>query len=277
MRVKRYRPPKRYYPHQVGWITPPMAMSRVVNDFIRLSPPSVGVNHRVLYAPGFSYSIEDRKRNFGLLEEAVACLAECGVDDVAQVGPNFAHSAGHSLNDIRAYHDRIEAEYAVRLHMDAVCYIDAMAELGASCIALLGGYNDRAWLDGYLSFLSTSPLEILDAANLVEQGFFESERAMRDEGWIFDEGILPLAVERSLEKAPKAEAILIMAEPCWTKADGSVANVMAYVDALEEKFGVPIIDGEMTLFWSVYKSIGVMPSEVSGTLLKRLQPFGARN
>ena len=133
------------------------------------------------------------------------------------------------------------------------------------------GYNERSWLDGYLRFLSTSPLEILDAANLVEQGFFETESAMRDEGWIFDEAILPLAIRRSLENAPQAEAILIMAMPCWAKADGTVANVMAYVDALEGHFGLPIIDGEIALFWSVFRSIGVLPREVAGTLLKSLQ------
>lgn len=105
----------------------------------------------------------------------------------------------------------------------------------------------------------------------MEQGFFETETAMRDEGWIFDEDILPLAVRRSLEKAPQAEAILIMAMPCWTKADGTVANVMTYVDALEEQFSLPIIDGEIALFWSVFRSIGVLPSEVPGMLLKSLQ------
>ena len=277
MTTERYRPPKRYYPHQVGWITPPMAMSRVVNEFVRMSPLSVGVNHRVLYSPGFKYTIADRKRNFGLVEEAVACLAECGVDDVAQVGPTFTHSAGFSLKEMRAYQERVEAEYAVRLHMDAVCNINAMAELGVSRIALLAAYNDRSWVDGYLRFISASPLEILDAANFVEQGFFESERAMRNEGWIFDERILPLAIECSLEKVPQAEAILIMAEPCWTRPDGSVANVMAYVDALEEKFGIPIVDGEMALFWSIYKSIGVTPNELSGTLLQRLQPVERQN
>lgn len=272
--MERYRPPKRYYPHQVGWITPPMAMSRVVNEFVRMSPRSVGVNHRVLYSPGFKYTIEDRKRNFGLVEEAVSCLAECGVDDVAQVGPTFTHSSGYNLDEMRAYQERVEAKYAVRLHMDAVCNITAMAELGVSRIALLAAYNDRSWVDGYLRFISASPLEILDAANFVEQGFFESEMAMRNEGWIFDERILPLAIERSLEKAPEAEAILIMAEPCWTRPDGSVANVLDYVDALEEKFGIPIVDGEMALFWSVYKAIGVTPNELSGTLLHRLQPDG---
>lgn len=269
--MDRYRPPKRYYPHQVGWVTPPMAMSRAVNDFVRLSPPTVGINHRVMYSPGFTYSIEDRKRNFGLLEEAVACLAECGVDDVAQVGCNFAHSAGHSLDDLQAYQSRLEKEYMVRLHMEAVCFIDAMAELGARRIAVLAGYNERSWLDGYLRFLAPAPLEILDAENLVEQGFFESERAMRAEGWIFDEAILPLAVQRSLERAPKAQAILIMAMPCWVTADGSVNNVMTYVDELERQFGLPVVDGEMAMFWSVYRSIGVAPSAFPGTLLKRLQ------
>lgn len=271
MRQDHFTPIKPYYPHEVGWITPPRAVARAVNDFVRLAPSTVGIVQRALHAPGFAYTIEDRARNFHLIEEAVECLAECGVSEIVQMGTNFVHSAGHTPETIGDYAARIEADYGVGFHMEGLCFLDAMKALGATRVALYGGYNLRPWMDGYLRFIRGTGLQVTVSMNLADLGFFPTDDAMHAQGYIFDGAILPESIERILEIAPDTDAILVMSMPCWTDENGAVENMMDHVNALEARFGLPIVDGEMALFWSVFRSLGVVPDALQGRLMQQLR------
>ena len=265
-----YRPPKRHYRHQVGWTGPPRHFDAIVTDFVRLSPPTVGAVQRVMHIPNFGYSVEERAKNFHLIEEAVCCLAECGVDVVAHTGCNWVHCAGHNLADIREYQSRLEDTYTVRLFMEGLSLIDAMHELGAQRIAVNAGYNNRAWLDGYLRIVAEAGLDVVHATNFVEQGLFPSEIEMTAQGFVFPESLARQSMQRVLNSAPDLDAILVMGMPSWERPAETTVRTHVVVDALEREVGKPVVSGDIALFWAVFQSLGIGPPGVGGHLLRTL-------
>ena len=266
-----YKPPKRHYRHQVGWTGPPRAFDSALNDFVRLSPPTVGIVQRVLHIPNFGYSVEERAKHFHLVEEAVLCLAECGADIIIQTGCNWVHCAGHSLTDIRGYQSQVEHKYAVRLHMEGLCLIDAIRELGAQNIAVNAGYNHRTWLDGYLRIVAEDGLNVVYAANFVEQGFFASETDMAAQGFVFSHLLATQSMSRVLAAAGDVDAILVMGMPSWETTDGTTVRTHTFIDTLETETGKPIVSGDLALFWAAFQSLGITPTGVGGHLLRTLR------
>ncbi len=62
MKPQRWSDPaKKLFPHQVGFTGPPMDFDAAPSDFLRICPPSVGVHGRLLYAPGCSHQLDQRK------------------------------------------------------------------------------------------------------------------------------------------------------------------------------------------------------------------------
>ena len=69
-----------------------------------MAPRSVGVHGRMLHVPDYRHLLEQRKRNFGLLEEFVECMANNGADVCGQVGTNWVHASGTTPDDIRTFY-----------------------------------------------------------------------------------------------------------------------------------------------------------------------------
>ena len=81
MKPKRWsNPANKLYPHQVGFTSPPHDFDAAPSDFLRMSPATVGVHGRMLHVPGYAHKLEQRTKNFDLLEEFVECMANNGAD-----------------------------------------------------------------------------------------------------------------------------------------------------------------------------------------------------
>ncbi len=88
------------FPHQVGFTCPPHDFDAAPSDFLRIAPATVGVHGRMLHVPDYEHQLDQRKSNFGLLEEFVECMANNGADVCGQVGSNWVHASGLGDNFI---------------------------------------------------------------------------------------------------------------------------------------------------------------------------------
>ena len=86
-------PKNKLFAHQVGFTCPPHDFDAAPSDFLRMAPDSVGVHGRMLHVPDYRHRLDQRKQNFGLLEEFVECMANNGVDVCGQVGSNWVHAS----------------------------------------------------------------------------------------------------------------------------------------------------------------------------------------
>ena len=109
-----YEKPKKWqnsevklFPFQVGLTCPPHDFDAAPSDFLRLAPETVGVHGRMLHVPDYKHRLDQRKQNFGLLEEFVECMANNGADVCGQVGSNWVHASGLGVEGIRQHCDML--------------------------------------------------------------------------------------------------------------------------------------------------------------------------
>jgi len=110
-------PRVRLFPYQVGFTCPPHDWDAAPSDFLRIAPPAVGVHGRMLHVPDYAHELDQRRRNFDLLEEFVHCMANNGADVCAQVGSNWVHASGLGVEGIRQHCERLSETYETPFHM----------------------------------------------------------------------------------------------------------------------------------------------------------------
>ena len=62
---------QKLFPYQVGFTCPPFDYDAAPSDFLRISPDSVGVHGWMLHIPDYIHGLDQRKENFGMLEDFV--------------------------------------------------------------------------------------------------------------------------------------------------------------------------------------------------------------
>ena len=89
MMPETWRPEHKLFPHQVGFTSPPFDWDAAPSDFLRMAPDTVGVHGWMLHVPDYTHGLDQRARNFGMLEDFAHCMARNGADVAAQVGSNW--------------------------------------------------------------------------------------------------------------------------------------------------------------------------------------------
>ena len=102
---------QKLFPHQVGFTCPPFDFAAAPSDFLRMCPETVGVHGWMLHVPDYVHGLDQRKKNFGMLEDFVHCMARNGVDVCGQVGSNWVHASGLGVNGIRDHCARLSDTY----------------------------------------------------------------------------------------------------------------------------------------------------------------------
>ncbi len=275
--VTEYKKPERWsdpknklFKYQVGFTCPPHDWDAGPSDFIRIAPPSVGVHGRMLHAPVYAHELSQRKDNFHLLEEFAQTMANNGADVMGQVGSNWVHAGGTNADDIREFCDRISTTYETPFHMAGMTLVDAARALGAEKVALNSVYYWPDWRDGLARFLASADLDVRYAGNFVDLGVFETQEWVNDQHWIFPEEAAVESVVRTAEKAPDAEVILINGMPNFRGADGVARRAVSHIDAMEAAVGKPVIASDTTLYWAIFKTLGIAPVQAQGKLLSEL-------
>ena len=124
------------FPYQVGFTAPPHDFDAAPSDFLRMAPRTVGVHGRMLHVPDYAHKLDQRQKNFGLLEEFVECMANNGADVCAQVGSNWVHASGLGVEGIRNHCAMLSDRYETPFHMAGYAMVEALRDQNVEKVAL---------------------------------------------------------------------------------------------------------------------------------------------
>jgi len=271
MKPERWKDPKnKLFIHQVGFTSPPHDFDGAPSDFLRMSPPNVGVHGRMLHVPGYAHELDQRTKNFALLEEFVECMANNGADVCGQVGSNWVHAGGKTPDDIRAFCDEVSDRYETPLHMAGLCLVEALHEIGAEKIALNSVYYWPDWRDGIARFLRDAGFDLVYVGNFVDQGFYPTQDEVNDQTWIFPGDLAAKSMQYVAEQAPDIDAMVVNGMCNFRSPDGHPQRMVSLEVELEQLIGKPIISSDVALYWRIYKTLGIGPIGQHGHLLSSL-------
>ncbi len=272
MKPERWLDPKnKLFPHTVGFTAPPHDFDAAPSDFLRIAPDTVGVHGRLLHVTEYAHKLDQRAKNFGLLEEFVHCFSNAGADVVGQVGTNWSHTGGRTPQDIRDFCDRMEDTYQVPLHMAGLSLVEGLRALNVEKIALNSVYFWPDWRDGTARFLRDAGFDILYVGNFVDQGFYATQQEVNDCHWIFPHELAQKSMEYVAEQAPAADAIVVNGMPNWRRAsDGQPRRALHHVQGWEASLGKPVVSSDFALYWNIFRTLGIAPEGEHGTLLGTL-------
>ncbi len=272
MKPERWSDPtKKLFPHQVGFTGPPMDFDAAPTDFLRIAPPSVGAHGRLLHAPGYAHELSQRVDNFGQLEEVVHCFSNAGADVVGQVGTNWVHAGGRDVHDIRTYVAEMTERYETPLHMAGLTLVEACEAMGYERIALNSVYFWPDWRDGVVRFLRSAGIDVVWYGNFVDQGLYDDQQVVNDLTWIFPGGHAAESVRRTLDAAGPVDAVLVNGMSNYRGDDGLPRRFVSLAADIEAEVDTPILAADITLYWQIFRTLGIAPEGRQGSLLSTLQ------
>ena len=77
---------RRQYRAYAGFVTTPQFFDDSPTQFLKVAPPGTGVIQRVNHIDDYEFTLSERARNFGVLEEAAICLGRSHCQVIGQVG-----------------------------------------------------------------------------------------------------------------------------------------------------------------------------------------------
>ena len=267
----QWRTEHKLFKHQVGFTCPPFDYDAAPSDFLRMSPESVGVHGWMLHVPDYVHGLDQRKQNFGMMEDFVHCMSRNGADVAAQVGSNWVHASGLGVEGIRQHCENLSDKYETRFHMAGYAMIEALRAMNVEKVALNAAYHWPEWWKGTVGFLKEAGFDVLWAGNFHDQGWFDSQEAVNDRRWVFEGDLAMKSFQYVAEQAPDADVYLIngMCNFCRS-SDGLPQRPLQLTRQLEQALGKPVIGHDTALYWRIFKSLGLSPTTPQGQLLESL-------
>ena len=272
MMPKEWRTEHKLFPHQVGFTSPPFDFDAAPSDFLRMSAPTVGVHGWMLHVPDYVHGLDQRKKNFSMLDDFVHCMARNGVDVCGQVGSNWVHASGLGVDGIRDHCERLSDTHKTRFHMAGYAMVEALRALNVEKVALNAAYHWPEWWKGTVGFLREAGFDVLWAGNFADQGWFPDQEAVNAKRWVFDGELARKSFAYVAEQAPNADAYLINGMCNFrTGSDNQPQRPVHLEDELETMLGKPMIGHDTALYWRVMKDLGITPTTKQGVLLESLR------
>ena len=270
-------PTKKLFPAQVGFTGPPMDFDAAPSDFLRIAPRTVGAHGRLLHAPGYAHRLDQRVDNFHLLDEVVHCFANAGADVVGQVGTNWVHAGGRNVDDIRSYVEAVSRTYQTPLHMAGLTLVEACEAMGYKRVALNSVYFWPDWRDGVVRFLRSAGLDVVWYGNFVDQRLYADQNTVNECSWIFPGDYALESCRRTLEQSGPVDAVLINGMSNYVGQDGIPERFVSLASGIERELDVPILAADITLYWQIFRTLGVAPGGDHGSLLNSLTASDKEN
>ncbi len=269
----KWKNPKiKLFAHQVGFTAPPHDFDAAPSDFLRMAPRSVGVHGRMLHVPDYAHRLDQRQKNFGLLEEYLECMANNGADVCGQVGSNWVHASGLGVEGIREHCEMLSDKYETPFHMAGYAMVEALRDRNVEKVALNACYHRDTWYKGTVGFLKEAGFDVVWAGNFFDQGWFDSQEAVDDCIWCFDEDLIWKSFDFTAAKAPNVDAYLINGMSNYRRgSDGIAQRPVHYEVELEARLGTPVIGHDTALYWRIFKTLGLAPETEQGCLLSALK------
>ncbi|MEM7693173.1 MAG: hypothetical protein AAF318_01880 [Pseudomonadota bacterium] len=268
-----WTPAQKLFPHQVGFTCPPFDFDAAPSDFLRVSPRSVGVHGWMMHDPDYAHGLDQRRRNFGKLDDFVHCMARNGVDVAAQVGSNWVHASGLGVAGIRRHCAELSDRYGLTFHMAGYAMVEALRAMGVEKVALNAAYHWPDWWRGTVDFLTEAGFDVIWAGNFCDQGWFAHQADVDAQRWIFDGELAEKSFLATAERAPNADAYLINGMCNFRTGPGGLPERPLHLTPrLETLLGKPVVGHDTALYWAVFRSLGLAAEGRHGRLLDTLHP-----
>ena len=256
---------KRYIGYS-GFVTTPRYFDDVVQQFTAVAPEGVGAMQRALHIPGYEYRLNDRTRNFDLLDEAATCLAESHCQVIGQAGSNWVHCTGTTPDQIARFCDDLSERIGARFLMAGHCIVEALRHLGARRIAVSNAYYRDDWRDGINRYLEQAGFEILSSGHMRDQGLYatlEEQLEVEDQTvWDHPDRDVMESIRLAHEAAQDADVVV---------QTGAGFRTAPHVPALEAMFDKPVVASDNALFWGMLRELDLgIPVRDHGLLLGTL-------
>lgn len=256
----------RRYQAYAGFVTTPRYFDDSPQQFLDVAPAGTGILQRVLHVPGYDWGLDERARNFDLLEDAAVCLAESHCQVIGQVGSNWVHCQGSTgPAEIEAFCADLLARTGVAFLMAGHCLVEGLRALGARTITVANGYYRPDWSAGINGYLETAGFEILWAGDLIEQGLVaDHDEKLRIEAatlWDYPNHLMISAAIDAHGRAPRADAIV---------QTGAGFRMLQVVDTVEGQTGTPLVGSDFALYWAMLRQLGLTATPGYGALLAGL-------
>ena len=267
-----WKPEHKLFPYQVGFTCPPFDFDAAPSDFLRMCPKSVGVHGWMLHEPDYKHGLDQRKKNFTMLEDFVHCMSRNGVDVCGQVGSNWVHASGLGVEGIRNHCEKLSKKYKTSFFMAGYAMVEALRFMNVEKIALNAAYHWPDWWQGTVDFLLEAGFDVVWAGNFVDQGWFKKQEEMNAKRWIFDGDLACKSFAYVAEKAPNVDAYLINGMCNFiSEVDGLPERPVHLETKLEAMLGKPIVGHDTALYWRIMKHLGISPTTEQGKLLRSLK------
>ncbi len=226
----------------------------------------------MLHVPDYAHRLDQRKKNFDLLEEFVQCMANNGADVCAQVGSNWVHAGGLGVEGIRQHCEMLGEKYQTPFHMAGYAMVEALRDQNIEKVALNAAYHHRDWWQGTVAFLKEAGFDVIWAGNFHDQGWFATQEEINQCIWCFDGDLAQKSFQYVAEQAPNAEAYLINGMCNFRSGpNGQAQRPVHHELAIEAMLGKPMISHDNALYWRVFKTLGLAPVTQQGQLLSSLK------
>ncbi len=257
----------RRYGAYAGFVTTPKYFDDSPQQFLQVAPQRTGIVQRVLSVPDYTYGLDQRSKNFHLLEEAHNALADSFCDVVGQVGSNWVHCQGTTgPAEIDAFCNRLHDETGVRFLMAGHCLVEALHAIGARTVTVVNGYYRPDWSAGINGYLEAAGFEIQWAGDLIDQGLVaDHEEKLAIEAstlWDYPDDLMIRASIDAADRAPEVDAIV---------QTGAGFRMLQVVDAVEGATGIPVVASDIALYWAMLRELNLTAAHGHGSLLGSLR------
>ena len=144
--------------------------------------------------------------------------------------------------------------------------------MGYERVALNSVYFWPDWRDGVVRFLRSANIDVVWYGNFVDQGWYDNQEIVNEATWIFPGDLALKSTHYTVQHAPDVDAVLVNGMSNYRDADGlpqRFVSLAADIEAVVEK---PVIAADISLYWQIFRTLGVEPLGRQGSLLSSLQP-----
>ena len=256
---------RRQYRAYAGFVTTPQFFDDSGTQFLKVAPPGTGVIQRVNHIDGYEFTLDERARNFGVLEESAVCLGRSHCQVIGQVGTNWVHCTGTNPDDIERICAGISAAAGAPFVMAGQAIVEGLREIGAETVTVANGYFRPDWAAGINGYLEAAGFKILWAGSIVDQGLVADHDEMlrlEDENvWDYSDHMMFAAAVGAHSQAPQADAIV---------QTGAGMRMVRVLDMVEGATGKPLVASDGALYWAMLKRLGLPAVPGYGHLLATL-------
>ena len=251
---------------KVGFLAPPTVWNDPPLDFLRVAPDGTSVAGAFIPARGLGrtmaeFSLDRIAEALPAMQEAAQDLAVAGADVVAQYGIPFSLIHAERARETQS---RVADAAGIPVVLMGTVMLDALDHLGVHRVAIAGGYyTTDDWTSMARRGFESNGFDVIFHESWIEQGIVSSVEKVDRLAWEHDAAITKAHVLTTAERAGhRVDAIAVC---------GGGLRLLGHAADLEAATGLPVVAGDLALFWAILKAIDAKPRSTGwGRLLDDL-------